>query len=78
MDAESINSSGEIAGFGMTSDGDMHGFLATPSSGEDTSGSFSSAAQNVTSPMALSEDARKILQQRLRFGRFGAGRMGPR
>jgi probable HAF family extracellular repeat protein len=42
LSASSINSSGEITGFGMTSDGDMHGFLATPSSGEDTSGSFSS------------------------------------
>jgi len=71
LSASSINSSGEIAGFGMTSDGDMHAFLATPSSGEDTSGSFSSPAQNVTSPMSLSDDIRKTLQQRLRFGRFG-------
>jgi probable HAF family extracellular repeat protein len=76
--ASAINSSGEIVGFGMTKAGDMHAFLATPTSGEDVSGSFSSAAQGVTSPMALSEDARKTLQQRLRSGRFGGRLMGPR
>jgi probable HAF family extracellular repeat protein len=73
LDALTINSGGEIAGVGVTRDGDMHAFLATPSSGEDTSGSFTSASQNVTSAMALSEDVRKTLQQRLRSGQF-AGR----
>jgi probable HAF family extracellular repeat protein len=80
LSASAINSSGEIVGLGMTSDGNTHGFLATPSSGEDTGGSFLSAGLNLTSPMALSEDARKALQQRLRFDRSG-GRtrlMGPR
>jgi len=76
--ASVINSRGEIVGFGMTNAGDVHGYLATPSSGPDTSGSVSSAAQDVAGPMLLSEDARKMLQQRLRFDRFGARLMGPR
>jgi probable HAF family extracellular repeat protein len=76
--ASTINSRGEIVGFGMTSTGDVHGFLATPSSGQDTSESLSSAAQDVTSPMLLPKDVRNLLQQRLRFGRFGPRLMGPR
>jgi probable HAF family extracellular repeat protein len=71
LDAESINSSGQIAGFGMTSAGDMHGFLATPTSGEDVSGSLSAVSGSVTGPRALPEDVRKMLLQRLRSGRFG-------
>jgi probable HAF family extracellular repeat protein len=80
LSANSINSGGEIAGVGMTSDGDVHGFLATPSSGEDTSGSLSAASERVTGPKALPEYVRKMLQQRLRSGRFGgrARIMGPR
>ncbi|SPF34160.1 hypothetical protein SBA4_1440003 [Candidatus Sulfopaludibacter sp. SbA4] len=73
-----INSRGEIVGFGMTSNGDLHGYLATPSSGPDAGEDLSSAAQGVASPMLLPEDARGMLQQRLRSGRFGARLMGPR
>jgi probable HAF family extracellular repeat protein len=32
--ATAINSRGEIAGFGVTSTGDVHAFLATPSHAE--------------------------------------------
>jgi len=28
--ASTVNSRGEIVGFGVTEDGDLHGFLATP------------------------------------------------
>jgi probable HAF family extracellular repeat protein len=76
--AQSINSSGEVIGIAVEkSSGHVHGFLATPRNGGAGSESFSPAAQGVTSPMAPSEDARKLLQQRLRLGRFGAGLMGP-
>lgn len=76
--AFAINSRGEIAGFGVTSTGDVHSFLATPSNNAFTSESFSSEAQDVTGRMVLSEDARKLLQQRLPFGRFGVRLTGPR
>jgi probable HAF family extracellular repeat protein len=77
--AQSINSSGEVIGIAVEkSSGHVHGFLATPRNGGAGSESFSPAAQSVTSPMALSEDARKLLQQRLRLGRFGAGLTGQR
>jgi probable HAF family extracellular repeat protein len=69
--AESINSRGEIVGFGATEAGDVHAFLATPNNGAFTSESFSPATRGVTSAMVLSEYARKLVQQRLPFGRFG-------
>lgn len=75
--ASMINSHGEIVGFGLTGDGDVHAFLATPSSGSDT-GLLSSAVQDRTSPMLLSEDARKVLQQRLRFTGLGGRFVGRR
>ena len=76
--AEAINSSGEIVGFAQTSTGDTHAFLATPSNGAAASESFSPASQAVASPMVASENARKVLQQRLRFDRFGARLPGQR
>jgi len=71
-----INSSGQIVGFGATSSGDIHGFLATPSSGPDTSESLSPAAREINSPQLLPQDARRALQQGLRFGR-SEGRFTP-
>jgi len=62
----SINFRGEITGLGMTSTGEIHTYLATPThsvaSSEDTS-------QGVISRRILSDDARKQLEQQLRFGR---------
>src|SRR5580704_11308460 len=70
----SINSRGEITGLGMTSTGQIHTYLATPTrsvvTGEVTS-------QGMISPRTLSDDARKVLQRQLRFGRSGVGLMGP-
>jgi probable HAF family extracellular repeat protein len=55
--AESINSSGEIAGFGMNkSSGDIHGFLLTPHSG-----AFSPGEPGAQTPMALGENVRQQL-----------------
>jgi probable HAF family extracellular repeat protein len=70
----SINSRGEITGLGLTSAGEIHTYLAIPTHGVATS---ESASQGVISPRILSDDARKLLQQQLRFGRSGARFMGP-
>jgi len=70
----SINSRGEITGLGLTSTGEIHTYLATPAHG-DANGASSS--QGVISRRVLSDDARKMLQQQLRFGRFGTQLMGP-
>ena len=74
----SIDSSGQIAGFGMTSAGDVHAYLATPTSGEDTGEIVTSAVPRRTGPKDLPEDVRKMLLQRLRSGRLGVRPMGPR
>ena len=65
----SINSHGEITGLGLTSAGEIHTYLATPAQG---GASAERMAQGVISRRILSEDARKVVQQQLRFGRSGA------
>ena len=72
LTACSINSRGEITGLGLTSTGEIHTYLATPTHGA-TSESTSPA---VVARRILSDDARKQLQQQLRFGRTGVGPMG--
>ena len=64
----SINSRGEITGLGLTSTGEIHTYLATPTHGFSTG---QSTSRGVISPRVLSDDARKLLQQQLRFGRSG-------
>jgi len=70
----SINSRGEITGLGLTSTGEIHTYLASPTHGVATS---ESASQGVISRRVLSDDARKLLKEQLRFGRSGVGLMGP-
>ena len=65
----SINSRGEITGLGLTSTGEIHTYLASPTDGVATSERTSAG---MISPRVLSDDARKLLQQQLRFGRSGA------
>jgi len=76
--AEGINSRGEISGFASLST-DLaeipHAFLAIPVNATPTA---STAGQSVTRPAALNENTRKLLQQRMRFGRFGARPLMPR
>lgn len=71
-----VNDSGEIAGFGVeTSTGDIHAFLATPCDlnladtgwcKDDADGAAAEADKTVERPtLFLSENARKLLQQRL-------------
>ncbi len=69
----SINSLGQIIGIGVDSTGAFHGYLATPVNGEADGQSISAASQSTSSPIVLSEDVRKRLQQR-----FGAPLMAPR
>ena len=76
----SINSRGEITGLGLTSTGEIHTYLATPRHRDDGSESAAAAGQAGSSEsarVALSDDVRQRLQQRLRFGRSGARLMGP-
>jgi probable HAF family extracellular repeat protein len=65
----SLNSRGEITGLGLTNTGEIHTYLASPTHGVATS---ESTSQGVISPRVLGDDARKLLQQQLRFGRSGA------
>ena len=64
----SINARGEITGLGMTSSGEIHTYLASPTDGVATS---ENTSQGVISPRVLSDNARKLLQQQLRVGRSG-------
>jgi uncharacterized membrane protein len=78
--AEGINSRGEISGFASSS-ADLadipHAFLAIPVNAAET-GYASPARQTAVKPAVLNENARKLLQQRMRFGRFGARLSMPR
>jgi len=70
----SINSRGEITGLGLTSGGEIHTYLATPTHASAIS---ESTSQGVVARRVLSDDARKLLQQQLRFGRTGAQSLSP-
>jgi probable HAF family extracellular repeat protein len=83
-----INSRGQIAGFAVQkSTGQVHAFLATPCDEEqaDNEGCENGAEGTTAVRGAISqrlrvvlpENVRKLLQQRLRFGRFGDGLMKP-
>jgi probable HAF family extracellular repeat protein len=76
----SINARGQIAGYGVTSSGNIHAFLATPCGRDDgdgdrddarwcgDEGTDTSAGPDMSTQrpnVALSEDTRKQLQQRL-------------
>ena len=69
----SINSRGEITGLGLTSAGEIHTYLAIP---QHNVAAGESTPQGVISRRTLSDDARKQLQQQLRFGRTGVGLIG--
>jgi len=83
--ASSINDAGQIVGWG-TINGEVHALLATPcdrnhagseSCEDDAEGAAAEADETTVRPQpVLSEDARKLLQQR--FGRFGVPLTGPR
>jgi probable HAF family extracellular repeat protein len=60
----SINARGEISGFGVAANGDLHGFQATP--GTERSESAESATHGETRPAVLPESVRAVI--RSRFG----------
>src|SRR5262249_39911120 len=81
LTAFAINDVGEIVGFGVTSTGEVHGFLATPIHSEAGSKIAAPDAQGRTSEsgqVAPPENVRNQLQRRVRFGRFGVALTGPR
>ncbi len=79
--ALNINSGGEIAGCALqTATGEIHAFLASPSLGEAAGGTATLATPGESSEspkVTLPEIVRKMLRQRLGFGRLGLGQMRP-
>lgn len=59
--ALSINDAGQITGFGVTSTGETHAFLATPVESEDSTESLGSARSDA-SPTILNEYIRNLLK----------------
>jgi len=73
-----INSAGQIVGFALQAEtGEVHAFLATPIASQGAA-TATQTATTENAKIALPENVRKQLQQRLRFGRFGVRLMGPR
>ncbi len=75
-----INARGQIVGFALTSTGEVHAFLATPSQGEADRESATLGARGETSQspkVVLPENVRKLLQQGVGPGRYGARLMRP-
>jgi probable HAF family extracellular repeat protein len=63
--AFAINSSGEIVGLAVDpATGELHGYLASPNSGEANDHS-NSASERVNRPTVLSDDARKLVLRRM-------------
>jgi len=61
-----VNSSGEISGFGVSSSGDLHGFLLTPVNGAQDDSS-SPAQQGALKAIAQSENVRQQISTGLGF-----------
>ena len=69
-----ISDTGAIAGFGVTDDGEIHGFLAVPNHGAGgglTTFAEDSPSRKMAKP--LSGDARTFLMRHMRFGGLGPG-----
>ena len=62
LTAFSISDSGEIAGFGVDDDGNLHGFLAAPNRGQN-GGLFTAAAPGSKQRQAMSVEARRFFLQ---------------
>ena len=77
--AEGINSRGEIVGFAqpIKSPTETHGYIAIPVT-EAQNGSSSAVAQSTVRPPAVSERARRLLQERRHFTGVRARLSGPR
>ena len=70
LHAFSINSAGEIVGFGATNSGEIHAYLAIPTSVGGGPGALSPVGGSGGARVTLPENARQQLQQWQRVGRF--------
>jgi len=75
LEADGINDWGQIVGYAYVySSGEVHIFLATPSHGKDVSEDAAPSEPSQRPKVTLPESIRKLVQQRLRFGRrLGGG-----
>jgi len=78
LQASAINARGEIVGFAVqTTTGDIHAFLAIPIyPSKDVAAELANRV-DTSSKMVLSENARRLLRQLPRLGRFGSGSITP-
>jgi probable HAF family extracellular repeat protein len=80
LTAFAINDVGEIAGFGVSSTGNVHGFLATPNKRKDDGENDEFDEQDVSREVrkvVLTENGRKQLQKLKRFHLPGDGPLNP-
>jgi probable HAF family extracellular repeat protein len=77
--ATGINNSGEISGFGVDGNGDLHGFLASPVNGNGRQENAPAAPDTITQvPASLPESLRVLLGPNSPVGRFQIGLPRPR
>jgi len=77
--ATGINNSGEISGFGVNGNGDVHGFLAIPVNGNGRQENAPAAPDTITQvPASLPESLRVLLGPNSPVGRFQIGLPRPR
>ena len=73
-----INSRGAIVGCALErSTGEIHALLATPVHGGESATPAAQGESRESPKVALPENVRKLLRQRLGLGRFGTGPMRP-
>jgi len=65
LTAFGINEKGQIVGFGMTSSGDIHAFLANPCEHEDGDESAATGTRAAPANLALSQSVRRMISGRL-------------
>jgi probable HAF family extracellular repeat protein len=65
LTAFGINDKGQIVGFGMTSSGDVHAFLANPFEHEDGDESVATGTRAAPANVALSQSVRRMISGRL-------------
>jgi probable HAF family extracellular repeat protein len=72
MQAIAINNRGQIVGAGLqSSSGETHAFLLNPVSGDEHDAGVRLAVPSESPKVVLPENVRKLLRQRMSFGRFG-------
>lgn len=77
IEADDINDQGQIVGGGVTSTGELHAFLASPSRWGAVGGAATSTAPKQRPNVSLPENLRRLLQRRLPFGGSQGGPVRP-